>query len=1598
MVLVVSTAQQPRAPTAAPLVVTPESSTGTAATLDQCRNGGVGATPVPCNPNTKNPLGWVNGNAQGQQAHWREGDSIAYRVIITGLTPGSSGNTLLFNWSTVHGSEHAIDYITSYDRTERNTTTPSQFYANNNNPCSDVLGATDCNPALPRTYFPIPSPVTNGVLTNCGGSSGTFVGAIPTGGDMQIKGFGAAGTVITAVAYQSVQDPSGTGQCSTGFAVTFTAGGSTVVLAWGGHIASQADWGVGNSASFISGSPYHMFLDQLNGASTGAQDRALATSAIFFTPTITTTVQYDSNNTAVVSPIALGTSVHDNATLTNASSIAGGTVTYNFWRNGVCSGTPFWTKTVTVTNAKVPNSNSTGPLAAGSYSFNATYSGDTSSNTFAAFSSCEPFTVGKKPTSITTSLVLGTSTPLANGATVDLGSSVHDTAAIAGAVSGVPLTGTVTYHFYTNGTCSAPSLDETVTISGGTVPPSSSHTSLAAGDYSFNATYSGDLNYAKSDSACEPFSVGKAPTGIFTSLVLGTSTPLANASTIALGSSVHDTSTVTGGVSGFPITGTVTYRFFLNYSCAAPAFHTWTVNVGQPSGTVGPLAAGSYSFNASYSGDDNYSPSYSACEKFSVGKAGTSIFTNIFTDSDVAVDNGSSIALGSSVFDTSTVGPQVNGFALTGTVTYRFFLNFSCAAPAFLTWTVGVGQVSGTVGPLAAGQYSFNASYSGDGNYLPSWGECEPFAVSTASTTIYTNLVQGTNTPLANGSTIALGSSVHDTSTVTGGVSGFPITGTVTYQFFLNYTCSEPAFLTSTVDVGQPSGTVGPLAAGDYSFNASYSGDKNYDPSFSACEPFHVAKAPTTTTTALVLGASTPLANGGTIALGSSVHDTSTVTGQVDSFAITGEVTYRFFLNYTCSAPAFLTWKVALGQNSGTVGPLAAGDYSFNASYAGNENYLPSFSACEPFHVAKGPTAIFTNLMQGAGTPLANDSTIALGSSVFDTSTVTGQVDSFAITGTVTYRFFLNDSCSAPAFATFAVSVGNPSSSVGPLAPGDYSFNASYAGNANYLPSFGACEPFHVAQGPTGTFTNLFNDTNVAVDNGSEILLGSVVHDTSTVTGGVSGFPITGTVTYRFFLNGSCDAPAFKTWTVAVGSASGSVGPLPAGDYSFNASYSGDDNYLGSFSACEPFTVLQFPVPPTVSTQVIVTGTTSPDVQGTNLAPGTSVHDTSTLTAPAGSSGVIAPTGTMTYHFYADASCGASDEITSLNGNTWPYSVDVTSFGSQSPSQETGALASGSYSFQAVYSGDGNYQGAASPCEPFTVSIPPSVTDTTFCPVSQFRLIFIQKTSSTYTLAASNPGQFYSNVFASLSSPGTLSVTINLPYPFVTQGAVPIQAFYNQPMPTCGSTVPNTNVNGEFTISPTSVTLSSYGASPTMGVTTVGVTFTSTGTLPAGLYWFAIHLDYGLKGQTFTMVDQGTGACANPPNTLGACAAGLPSYNFIGNPQAYAFSNSLSGSNPVTSTNSFNKDPGLAGVVTDSVGNPVAGAEVTITGGGITATTTTDQNGFYAFAFKGSGKTVTFTVTATYTYNAVTYTTSGTVTMRLNTIAVLDLSFGGLVL
>ena len=105
------------------------------ADLDQCANGQVSA-PVPCTL-----AAWQNGNVNQNQAHYREGDSVPYRMKFDQLTIGGT-NTLTISYDTTKNGKHALDYLTTYDRTENV----------GNNPCSGVQG---CSLAV-KTTFPIP--------------------------------------------------------------------------------------------------------------------------------------------------------------------------------------------------------------------------------------------------------------------------------------------------------------------------------------------------------------------------------------------------------------------------------------------------------------------------------------------------------------------------------------------------------------------------------------------------------------------------------------------------------------------------------------------------------------------------------------------------------------------------------------------------------------------------------------------------------------------------------------------------------------------------------------------------------------------------------------------------------------------------------------------------------------------------------------------------------------------------------------------------------------------------------------------------------------------------------------------------------------------------------------------------------------------------------------------------------------------------------------------------------------------------------------------------------------------------------------------------
>jgi hypothetical protein len=264
--------------------------------------------------------------------------------------------------------------------------------------------------------------------------------------------------------------------------------------------------------------------------------------------------------------------------------------------------------------------------------------------------------------------------------------------------------------------------------------------------------------------------------------------------------------------------------------------------------------------------------------------------------------------------------------------------------------------------------------------------------------------------------------------------------------------------------------------------------------------------------------------------------------------------------------------------------------------------------------------------------------------------------------------------------------------------------------------------------------------------------------------------------------------------------------------------------------------------------------------------------------------------------------------------------------------------------------------------------------------LSQFRLIFTpDQPNSTagdprWKLNASNPGQFFFNVFV-VGTPGSPeTITLTLPYPFVTQGANPVHVFDDVTVEENGATclVPGTEIPSSA--DPPTVPLVDYPN----GTIDVEVTFTFPS---SGFAYIAIHLDYGLKHVASkcapdSKIDLDV-TCLLSPSTI------------IDNhaPYTFSYSNVASGSVTVENENVVKNDPGIAGLVTSlATGDPVAGVTVEIynSSGKKLATRYTDADGWYQWTFKYTGKAATFVV------KLPAYTLQQSVTLKSNGYVVVN--------
>jgi hypothetical protein len=429
---------------------------------------------------------------------------------------------------------------------------------------------------------------------------------------------------------------------------------------------------------------------------------------------------------------------------------------------------------------------------------------------------------------------------------IGLGGSVIDTITISTSASGTLPAASGTWTLYAANNVG---MTGAITIGSGPVSGQLSFSATvtwtppSAGDWYFQAVYSGDPYYvdSQSDPTTEHLVVNKAPTTTVTLL-----TP---AGPITLGQSVTDKVTISTSATGTLPAATGTWTI---YAADNPSM-TGEVLIG--SGAVSgalpfsattaaftPTHAGDWYFQAVYSGDSNYLASQStpADEALVVGLAPTTTVT--------LLSPLGPITLGGSVTDKVTISTSATGTLPSATGTWTVYAADNSGMTGKVV--VGTGSVSGALPfsattaaftPTHAGDWYFQAVYSGDSNYVGSQSDpaTEHLSVGPATPTVSTSLSK---------TSITLGQSVTDTVTVTGLGGSFPVpTGTVTFYVKVPGGVSFVTFgAVKTLSGGSAtSDSYTPLAVGTYYFKAVYSGDSNYASAASGDtdEPLTVSKA-----------------------------------------------------------------------------------------------------------------------------------------------------------------------------------------------------------------------------------------------------------------------------------------------------------------------------------------------------------------------------------------------------------------------------------------------------------------------------------------------------------------------------------------------------------------------------------------------------------------------------------------------------------------------------------------------------------------------------------------------------------------------------------
>ncbi len=577
---------------------------------------------------------------------------------------------------------------------------------------------------------------------------------------------------------------------------------------------------------------------------------AAASSAGADTPTITTAV-YDASTTAAwTNSEVVGASAYDTSTVTTTEvNPTDPTVSYAFFTNGTCDSsgavTSFngdtWPQTVPLnSDGTVPISQATGPLTAGSYSFQATYSDADNSG---VPSPCEPFTVSQETPSTPTITNIPTSATYGGGFTATVSTNGDGATSVSSSTTSVCTASGLSVSFVGVGTCTL-----------------TAH--VAAGN-----------DYTAADGSPQSFTVSRETASTPTITNIPTSATYGGGFTATVSTngdgatSVSSSTTSVCTVSGFTVSdvgaGTCTLTAHVaagnDYTAADGSPQSFTVSRATPSTpTISDLpASGSYGggFNATVStnGDGATSVSSSTTSVCTasglnvsyVGVGTCTLTAHVAAGNDYAAAEGSPQSFTVSQATPST--PTISDLPASGTYGGGFNATVSTngdGATSVSSSTTSVCTVSGlSVSYVGVGTCTLTAHLADGADYTAADGSAQEFKVAEAPTTSsVTVTTPGTYT---YGETLTYQVTVKASSSGSYGASPSESAEVVVNG---STVCTAPLTTVANKDstIGSCTSDAAPAGSSD-TLSANYSGDTNYASSSSGSTSLPVKQANTTT-------------------------------------------------------------------------------------------------------------------------------------------------------------------------------------------------------------------------------------------------------------------------------------------------------------------------------------------------------------------------------------------------------------------------------------------------------------------------------------------------------------------------------------------------------------------------------------------------------------------------------------------------------------------------------------------------------------------------------------------------------------------------------